>query len=67
VAKLGHVVEEADESRYWLEMIKGADIVRSDELDGLLREAGELCAIFNKSQLTARDNQRRRRAADSTS
>jgi four helix bundle protein len=60
VAKLGHVVEEADESLYWLEMIQAADIVRSDELEGLLQEAKELWAIFNQSQMTARANQRRR-------
>jgi hypothetical protein len=51
---------EADESLYWLEMIQAADIVRSDELEGLLQEAKELWAIFNQSQMTARANQRRR-------
>jgi four helix bundle protein len=58
VAKLGHVVEEADESVYWLEMIDAAEIARGDELTALLQEANELSAIFNQSQLTAKANAR---------
>src|SRR5688572_3073612 len=38
VAKLGFVVEEADETVYWLEMIEAADICRGDELTSLLQE-----------------------------
>ena len=55
-SKLGFVVEEADECLYWLEMIEAADICRGTELDALLQEARELWAIFNQSQLTARQN-----------
>ena len=56
VAKLGFVVEEADEALYWLQMIEAADIARGDQLTWLLQEAGELCAIFNQSQITAKAN-----------
>jgi four helix bundle protein len=56
INKLGHAVEEADESAYWLELIVAAKIVASDEVKALLREASELSAIFGQSQLTAKQN-----------
>jgi four helix bundle protein len=62
VAKLGHVVEEADESVYWLELITAAKTSNDPDLPSLLAEANELLAIFNQSQLTARMNQAVRRA-----
>ena len=64
VAKLGHVVEEADESVYWLELITAAKTCHDPDLPSLLTEANELLAIFNQSQLTARTNQAARRAAN---
>ncbi|HEY3160958.1 MAG TPA: four helix bundle protein [Vicinamibacterales bacterium] len=65
VAKLGHAVEEADESVYWLEMIAEAKTVDSPRLPPLLAEANELSAILNQSQVTARANQARRRGVGS--
>ena len=62
VAKVGHVVEEADESVYWLELITAAKTSDDPDLPGLLAEANELLAIFNQSQLTARMNQAAHRA-----
>jgi four helix bundle protein len=56
VVKIGHVVEEADESCYWLEVIRAAKIMSEPTLDRLLGEAGELTAIFSQSQLTAKTN-----------
>ena len=56
INKLGHVVEDADETVYWLDLIDGAAISRDPALQGLCREAGELSAIFNRSQLTAKSN-----------
>ena len=56
VVKIGHVVEEADESCYWLEVIRAAKITSEPTLDRLLGEAGELTAVFSQSQLTARAN-----------
>jgi len=65
VAKLGHAVEEADESVYWLELITAAKTTSATALPALLAEANELSAIFNQSQVTARANQARRRGAKS--
>jgi four helix bundle protein len=58
VVKIGHVVEEADESVYWLEIIRAADITSLAALEQLLAEAGELTAIFSQSQLTAKARRR---------
>jgi four helix bundle protein len=65
VAKLGHVVEEADESVYWLDLIATAKTIDDPELPSLIAEANELSAIFNQSQLTSRTNQAARNAAKS--
>ncbi len=54
VAKIGVVVEEADETVFWLEMLVEAGIVRAERMEPLLKEANELLAIFAASQRTAR-------------
>jgi four helix bundle protein len=45
-AKLGIVAEEADESVYWLEMLRDAKLIPEGKLSELLKEANELTAIF---------------------
>ena len=45
-SRVGIVVEEADESGFWLEMLVEADIVKAPLLEDLLRESKELTAIF---------------------
>ena len=60
IAKLGIVVEEADESAGWLELIAELDLSKNaSELAWLRREAEELLAIFASSQKTAKENVRR--------
>ena len=54
VAKLGVVVEETDETVFWLEMLVEAGIIRASRMQRLLKEANELLAIFAASQRTAR-------------
>jgi four helix bundle protein len=44
-ARLGLVAEEADETVYWLEVISDGNLLPSNELSGLLKEADELTAI----------------------
>ena len=51
-AKMGTVVEEADESQHWLEMLVGIGVT-DDKLSCLLNEATELTAIFTASHKTA--------------
>ena len=54
VAKIGVVVEEADETVFWLELLVETGIVSSVRMGGLLTEANELLAIFAASQRTAK-------------
>ena len=53
-AKLGIVVEEADESSFWIELLVDSGCVSSDRTAGLLDEANQLLAIFSASYRTAR-------------
>lgn len=54
IAKLGVVVEEADETVFWLEMLIESDTVKEHRAKELLKEAQELSAIFAASLQTAR-------------
>lgn len=55
IAKMGVVVEEADEAILWLELMTESGIVSQAKTEDLLREANELTAIFAASQRTARN------------
>jgi len=55
IAKLGIVLEEADESLYWLEIIAESKILKKTErLNPLIQEATELTAILVSSIKTAK-------------
>jgi four helix bundle protein len=54
IARLGVVVEEADESAFWLELLMETGTFRKEKLEGLLKEARELTALFNASRTTTR-------------
>ena len=62
IYKIEIVLEEADESHYWLEVIKDAGLQSGIELDRLIKEANELTAIFaatdktNKAKLNQSKN-----------
>src|SRR5689334_3364994 len=56
-AKLGIVAEEADETVYWLELLRDAKLVPREKLSELLREANELTAIFTAGRRTSTANQ----------
>lgn len=52
-SKISIVVEEADESQFWLEMIEDADISNNqDELHRLQNECTEILKIVTKSRDT---------------
>ena len=53
VAKLGIVVEEADECVYWLELIIEGELLKKALVEPLLLEANELTAIMIASHKTA--------------
>ncbi|HCE45623.1 MAG TPA: four helix bundle protein [Lentisphaeria bacterium] len=55
-SKLHIVLEEADESVFWLEIIIESGMLNNADVASLLKEANELTAIFSKSLFTARQN-----------
>ena len=58
IAKISIVVEEADESLFWLEFIRDEEEISTydiSELDWLINEANELVSIFITSRKTAQN------------
>ena len=53
IAKLGIVIEEADESAFWLELIIEGELLTVHLVQPLLDEANELTSIMTKSHMTA--------------
>jgi four helix bundle protein len=58
-AKMGLVVEEADESLFWLELLVRADMLKPSRLKALLAEGNEIVAMAVSSRRTARSGQLR--------
>ena len=53
-ARIGVVLEEADESAFWLEVLTEGGIAKERRAVDLLDEANQLTAIFAASSITAR-------------
>ena len=53
IDKLRIVIEEADESNFWLEFLVDANLLSKDKVEKLLKESDELVAIFVSSHKTA--------------
>jgi four helix bundle protein len=56
VSRLSVVTEEADETLFWLELLRDSGVVSEARITGLMDEAKELTAIFTASTHTARSN-----------
>lgn len=58
IYKIQIVLEESDESLYWLEVTRDAKLIpdKVDQLDSLIKEANELVSIFNAADITAKKN-----------
>jgi four helix bundle protein len=54
ISKIGVVIEETDESLFWLEVLSELNIAKGPGIDELLNEGEELLSIFVASQRTAR-------------
>jgi four helix bundle protein len=54
IAKLGIVLEEADETLYWLELLAETEIFPTPRLQPLMAEGEELVAIFVASLNTSK-------------
>lgn len=46
ISKIRIVEEEADESIYWLELIKESKLISEEKISSLIKESNELTAIF---------------------
>jgi four helix bundle protein len=66
IAKMAVVVEESDETCYWLRLLAATGIARGPDVDRLSSEATELLKIFSASLTTAKANRKKRRAATHT-
>jgi four helix bundle protein len=58
ISKLAIVEEEADETLFWLELIKEMKILNHPSLDLLMKENDEIIAIIVSSIRTARRNKK---------
>lgn len=56
ISKISIVIEEIDESHFWLEFIIDEKLLPSDNCKSLLNEADELTRIFISSRKTANLN-----------
>jgi four helix bundle protein len=54
ISKLSLVIEESDESLFWLEFIIDENLINKHLVEPLMIEAEELTAIFITSRRTAR-------------
>ena len=50
IAKTSIVIEEVDESQFWLELIENFGLIKSEQRNNLEKEAAELTAIFISSR-----------------
>ena len=58
ISRMSVVVEEADETAFWLELLIETSIIPGVRLRDLLAEANELLAIFAASVWTARQKRK---------
>jgi four helix bundle protein len=56
ISKISVVVEEADETLFWLELIVEAKLVPTKLVESLIAECEELLKIFSASLATAKAN-----------
>jgi four helix bundle protein len=57
-AKLSIVVEESDETLYWLELVRETELIKPELLSAIIKEANELVAIILTSRKTAKTHGR---------
>jgi len=60
IAKLGIVIEEVDETAFWLELSGESGFLKSEQINDLFKEANEITAIMVASKNSAIKNQRRK-------
>ena len=56
ISKISIVIEESDESAFWLEFIIDENLIKQELVTPLLNDAKELTSIFISSRKTAQKN-----------
>ncbi len=59
IAKLSIVIEEIDESNFWIEFLIEENLLDKEKCEHLLKESAELTSIFIASRITAEKNIKR--------
>lgn len=54
IFKIEVVLEEADESLYWMQASKAANLIEGEDLEALIKESNELVSIFNAADITSK-------------
>ncbi len=57
-SKISIVVEEADETMFWHELLLEAGIIKAEKLEGLMKEANEIIAIMVSTRKSIKDKTR---------
>jgi len=57
-SKLSIVVEEADESIFWMEVLVEAEVVKQNEISTLMNEANEILKVVSTARKSVSDNKK---------
>jgi len=57
-SKLSIVVEEADESIFWMEVLVEADVIKQNEINGLMTEAHEILKVVSTARKSVSENKK---------
>ena len=60
IAKLGTVIEEADETAFWLELIIESKLLNAESLNQLLKETNEIISIMVSAKITTQNKLNRK-------
>ena len=67
ISKISIVIEECDESEFWLEFIIDAELMPKERVSDLMNEANELSRIFISSRKTVSEKIKKRTVANQKS
>jgi four helix bundle protein len=56
ISKISVVAEEADETLFWFELLRDAELIKINVVEALMKECQELLKIFSASLATAKRN-----------
>jgi four helix bundle protein len=57
-SKLSIVVEEADESIFWMEVLVEAEVIKQNEINTLMNEANEILKVVSTARKSVSENKK---------